>query len=150
VQSREELRAERKQKDALRERAAEVREALHNLAGQCPLPHPEAGARNCAPMRNRIVARLSPAAYVAPVFEPGFYVWNFDGDFDAIANHPSVAPALASVRDYTAFQLETAARRGAAHNRSHQSRNCPAAHDAPALIHPPPDPFRRHFEALTA
>lgn len=148
VQTREEIRAARRHADEIREAAKIAREALQNLAGQCALPHEDGGTRNCAPMRNRIVARLSPAAYVAPVFEPGFYVWNFDGNFDAIAQHPAVAPALEAVRDYTAFQLETAARREAAHNRSHQSRNCPADVDALDLIHAPPDPLRHHLEAL--
>lgn len=145
VETEAEIKAKRDEQTARRERIKALREA----AGFCVLPHPEAG-RDVAPMLNRIVARLSPAAYATPVFEPGFLVWNFDGNFDAIANHPAVAGALAKVRDYTAFQIETHRRGEAAHNSSHQSRNCPAGLDDFGLAHAPPDTFRHHFEAVSA
>lgn len=111
-------------------------------------------AEGTAPMNNRIVARLAPAPYACRAYEPAAYVWNFDGDFDAIAQHRSMKPALASVEKFVArrvaFVRQHDAAGAAGQQRPHQSRICPAAQlDAP-LVNAPPDRFARHLAAISA
>lgn len=141
-------RAEEKAKRKLAEQRAEFREAMQNLAGACPLPL----AAGVAPMSNRLVARLSPAPYASRVYEPAALVWNFNGDFDAIAQHRAWRNTLGAVGAYVSRQIEQVAAEDAAgvQQSSHQSHNCPAGPSAPPLIDAPPDPFRRHLEALLA
>lgn len=135
------IRAKRKQKAAV----VEFREGMDNLAGYCALPEPTPAAPK---MINRIVARLAPAPFASRVYEPAAFVWNFDGNWDAILGHHCVQRAVEAVRPQVELSLEllAAAERRAtgADNSSHQSRNCPE----PFLEFPPPDPLKLHLAAL--
>ncbi len=136
-------RAKRQRKAA----AERFREGMDGLNGFCQLPPEPAAAPK---MVNRIVARLGSGPYASPVYEPAAFVWNFDGNWDAILSHPCVQRCAEAVRpqvESALAKVAAAQRRAAtaAHNSPHQSHNCPN----PILEFPPPDPFRKHMEALS-
>lgn len=145
--TREEERAEGRRTRAL----AKAREERDNARGWCKVKERAAGV---APMNNRIVARLAPAPYASRVYEPAAFVWNFDGDFDAIAQHRAMRPALEAVAPYVARRIDFVRKHDAAgaagEQSSHQSRNCLGAQLTAPLVNAPPDTFRAHLEAVSA
>lgn len=134
---------------AVQEKKAELRAGLQMLAGRCELPEETPLAPK---MINRIVARLAPAPFATRVYEPAVFVWNFTGDWEAITGHKCVARVVAAVTPQVSRALKAAQREDgeAGHHRPHQSHNCPAAEVGLGLVNAPPDPFRRHLEAVSA
>jgi hypothetical protein len=140
------IRAKRKQTAT----TAEFRAGMEQMQGFCHLPEPTPAAPK---MLNRIVARLAPAPFASRVYEPAAFVWNFDGNWDAITSHRCVARVIAAVRPQVEESLKRVARERqratGPHNSSHQSRNCPDGENEIGLLNSPPDPFRRHLEAIS-
>ena len=58
----------------------------------------QTASRTKAPPRNQIVARLAPANYFDRVTRPALLVWNFTGDWSAIAERGFVREYLDAVR----------------------------------------------------
>jgi len=138
--------------------AAQAQRARKKRRDELDALRPEAHAADgsgAPQMLNRIVARLAPAPYASRVYEPAFYVWNFNGDFDAIARHLSARRALEVAkprvdlaRELLAEEFRQAAAGG--HNSTHQSGNCPVRQiDFPGL-NGPPGRFARQLEAVSA
>ncbi len=129
---------------------AKFRAGMETLQGFCHLPEPTPAAPK---MLNRIVARLAPAPFASRVYEPAAFVWNFDGNWDAITSHRCVARVVEAVRPQVEESLKKLARAkqraSGAHNSPHQSHNCPAEQNDFGLLNAPPDPFRRHLEAVS-
>lgn len=93
-----------------------------------PPPEPQGDAKGRPVMRNRIVARLSPAPYFDRVVAPALLIWNFDAEgLEEIRNLPFVRPALEAVRERIA-----AARREA----YRPARGQVSVHTSPVTVQP--------------
>jgi hypothetical protein len=90
----------------------------------------ERAAKAGKPRKNQICARLAPATYWDRVTRPALLVWNFDGDFAALARHKVVADLIQAAKpliETAETKLETEREELALSviQSSHQSRNCP-------------------------